>query len=475
MGKQSFFAQFWVKENPQTYADKDGKLKPVLGTKEMIAMGIGTVVGAGIFTMPGIVAAEYAGPAVVLSFVVAALIAGLSALAYSEFASAMPFAGSVYTWANVIFGEFTGWMVGWAILAEYVVALALVSSSWSAYFQGFVGSLGFKVPTIIGASFNLSTGSWFDLFGALALIGVGYLVARGMKGVAIIENWLVIGKVAVILIFVAVGLTAVHVQNWQPFIPAHRPGTNFGGWHGIMMGASQVFFAYLGFDMLAANSAEVKDAQKTMPKAIIGTLVIATLLFIAVASVLTGMFHYSKYAGNAEPAAWALRQAGHVFTANLLSLVALVGMFAGLIGLMVGGSRLVYSFGRDSMLPKTFGKLDKNKLPTNAVWLLTIVGVVLGAIFPVAVLANLVSAGTLIAFVVASVGVIFLRQRKDIDHSGYKLPFYPVLPILAALSSLALLISLNADAQILMIGWLILGAAFYLFYSRRHSINYHKK
>lgn len=475
MEKHTFFSQFWAKEDPQNYADKDGKLQPVLGMKEMIALGIGTVVGAGIFTMPGIVAADYTGPAVVISFVVAAIIAGLSALAYSEFAAAMPFAGSVYTWANVIFGEFIGWMVGWAIVAEYVIALALVSSSWSAYFQGFISSFGIKIPVAITGAFNLHTGTIFDLFGAIALIGVGLLVARGMKGAAVIENWLVIGKVAVILLFVAVGLTAIHVQNWVPFIPAHKAGTDFGGWHGIMMGASQVFFAYLGFDMLAANSAEVKDAQKTMPKAIIGTLLIATLLFVAVSAVLTGMFHYSMYEGNAEPAAWALRKAGHILTANLLSLVALVGMFSGLIGLMVGGSRLIYSFGRDSMLPSALGKLDKHGLPRTAVVVLTVIGIVLGAVFPVSMLANLVSAGTLVAFVVASLGILVLRRRSDIDHSGYRVPFYPVLPIVAALSSFGLLLTLNRDAQVLMLSWLLLGAIIYVLYSRRHSSKYYKQ
>lgn len=474
MGKSKFFAQFWAKEDPQDYADKDGKLQPVLGTREMIAMGVGTVVGAGIFTMPGIVAADYAGPAVVLSFIIAAIIAGLSALAYSELASAMPFAGSVYSWANVIFGEFIGWLSGWAILAEYVIALALVSASWSSYFQGMLSGFGVHIPKFMTASMNLGNGTWFDLFGALSLLLVGWLVLRGTKGAARVENWLVAGKIGVILLFIVVGLTSVQVANWLPFVPVSVPGTDFGGLHGVLMGASQVFFAYLGFDMIAANSAEVKDAQKTMPKAIIGTLLIATLLFVAVAAVLTGMYKYTLYAGNAEPAAWALRKAGHYLTANLLSLVALVGMFSGLIGMMIGGSRLVYSFGRDRMVPGIFGKLDSQGSPSNAVIALTVIGLVLGAFFPVSMLANLVSAGTLVAFIVASLGVLVLRKRKDIDHSGYKLPFYPVLPILAALTSAGLLVTLNRDAQYLMIGWILIGLLVYLLYGHRHSLNHHK-
>ncbi|MHA7610815.1 APC family permease [Weissella viridescens] len=469
MTKSSVLANMGRKENPQNYADKDGHLKPVLGLKDMVAMGIGTVVGAGIFTMPGIVAADYAGPAVVISFIVAAFVAGLSALSYSELASAMPFAGSIYSWANVIFGEFMGWVAGWAVLSEYLIALAFVSSAWSSYFQGFVNSFGIKLPAAISGSFNPAKGQFIDLFGALALIGVGLLVMRGVKAAAIVENWLVILKVAVIILFIVVGLTAVQVNNWVPFVPAHRAGTDFGGGIGILHGASQVFFAYIGFDTIAANSAEVKNPQKTMPRAIIGTLLIATVLFVAVSAVLTGMFPYERYAGNAEPAAWALRQTGHFFTANLLSIVALVGMFTGLIALMVGGSRLLYSFGRDGLIPQQIGKLDKRGLPGNATVLMLVAAVFLGSIFPINLLSNLVSAGTLIAFILASVGVLLLRRRKDIVNTGYKVPGYPVIPILAALSAAGLLLTLNVDALILMAGWLAIGIVLYFVYGIRHS------
>ena len=469
MEQKSLFSRMARKEDPQNYADKDGHLKPVLGMREMIAMGVGTVVGAGIFTMRGIVAADYAGPAVVLSFVIAAIIAGLSALAYSEFASAMPFAGSIYSWANVIYGEFIGWLSGWAVLAEYLIALALISASWSSYFQGFLSGFGIALPKALTASFNAGNGTWFDLFGALSLLVVGHLVSRGVKGAAKIENWLVIGKIAVIILFIVVGATAIQLQNWLPFVPKHVPGTNFGGVHGIFMGAAQVFFAYIGFDTIAANSAEVKDAQRTMPRAIIGTLLIATVLFVGVAGVLTGMYKYTKYANNAEPAAWALRESGHLFTANLLSVVALVGMFSGLIALMIGGSRLVYSFGRDGLMPQAFAKLDSRGLPFNATVVLTVLGVILGAVFPVGMLANLVSAGTLIAFIVASVGILKLRKREDIDHSGYKMPWYPVLPIISALASLGLFFSLNKDALILALGWVVIGAIVYVLYGAKHS------
>lgn len=456
-------------ENPSSYADKDGKLQPVLGKREMIAMGIGTVVGAGVFTMPGIVAAEYAGPAVVISFVIAALIAGLSALAYSELASAMPFAGSIYSWANVIFGEFIGWIAGWAILAEYLIALALVSSAWSSYFQGFLASFGFELPKFFQASFNLTKGTGFDLFGAIAILVVGVLASRGLRNIAQIENWLVVGKIAVIIIFIVVGATAVQVNNWLPFIPHHQTGTHFGGITGIIAGATQIFFSYIGFDTIAANSAEVKNPQKTMPQAIVGTLVIATALFVGVAAILTGMYPYEKFAGNAEPAAWALRESGHLLTANLLSVVALVGMFSGLVALLIGGSRLVYSFGRDGLMPRQLAQLDNAGLPKVATGIITAIAIILGGVFPIDMLANLVSAGTLIAFIVAGLAVLKLRKRADINHSGYKMPWYPVLPILAALAAFLLLCSLNTTAIYLTVGWLVIGFIVYLFYGSHHS------
>lgn len=462
MREKSLFSQMFSKENPKRFEDKDKKLKKVLGTKEMIALGVGAVVGAGIFTMPGITAAEFSGPAVILSFIIAGLVAGLTALAYSELAAAMPFAGSIYTWGNVLFGEIVGWLAGWAILAEYVVALALISSSWSSYFRGFIGSFGVDLPTFMSGPFNLKTDTFFDLFATIALILVGALVVRGISTAAKVENWLVIGKIGVIILFIVVGSTAIQVANWVPFIPAHIPGTNFGGWSGILMGASQVFFAYLGFDMISSNSAEVKNPEKTMPRSILGTLAIATILFVLVAAVLTGMFKYSMYAGNAEPSAWALRKSGHIIVANLLSAVALVGLFSGMIAATIGGSRLIYSFGRDRMLPSFFGKLDKKGLPLNATIFVVILGIILASFLPLDILGNLVSAGTLIAFIVASLGILVLRKRKDIDHSGYKMPFYPVLPIISALASAGLFYMLENKAKIMMAWWLFIGLVIYI-------------
>ncbi|MDU7282364.1 MAG: amino acid permease, partial [Leuconostoc citreum] len=282
---------------------------------------------------------------------------------------------------------------------------------------------------------------------------------------------LVIGKVLVILIFIGVGLTAIHPANYVPFIPAHKPGTDFGGWQGIFAGAAQIFLAYIGFDSIAANSAEAKDPKKTMPRGIIGSLVIATILFVTVALVLVGMFHYSKYANNAAPAAWALLNSGHEFTSNLLSVVALVGMFTAIIGMMLAGSRLLYAFGRDGLLPKFLGKVNDKGLPNNALLVLSVIAILIGSVFSFTELAGLISAGTLIAFIIVSLGVYALRPRegKDIPVPGFKMPLYPVLPALAALGSGFIFYQLDNQAKLYAFGWFVLGLIIYAAYGARHS------
>ena len=412
------------KASPSSFEISDAHLQKTLGVKEMLALGIGTIVSTAIFTLPGIVAAKHAGPAVAISFVIAAVVSGLAAFAYAEFASALPFAGSAYSWANVVFGEVFGWIAGWALLAEYFIAVAFVASGWSANFKLFLASHQLALPPALAGSFAAGNGGVIDLSALFAVLIVTILLWRGTNTTARVENVLVIGKVLVILIFIGVGLTAIHPANYVPFIPAHKPGTDFGGWQGIFAGAAQIFLAYIGFDSIAANSAEAKDPKKTMPRGIIGSLVIATILFVTVALVLVGMFHYSKYANNAAPAAWALLNSGHEFTSNLLSVVALVGMFTAIIGMMLAGSRLLYAFGRDGLLPKFLGKVNDKGLPNNALLVLSVIAILIGSVFSFTELAGLISAGTLIAFIIVSLGVYALRPRegKDIPVPGFKMP-----------------------------------------------------
>ena len=464
--------RLFLKQNPRVYEEKDAQLTPSLRTRDLIGLGTGMVVGTAIFTLPGIVAAEHTGPAVPLAFIVAAIGAGLSALAYAETSSVLPFAGSALSWINVLFGEFFGWIAGWALLAEYFISVAFVASGWSAYMQGFLGSFGIKLPHALTGGFDPHTGSYIDILAAFAILIVGVLISRGVHQVSRIENIIVSVKLLVILMFIVVGVTAIHPQNYVPFLPAHQPGTTFGGWQGILAGTAQIFIAYVGFDAIAANTAETINPQKTMPRGLIGTLLLGTGFFIAVSLVLVGMFKYSRYANNAEPAAWALRQSGHYITANLLSVVAIVGIFSALIAILLASSRLIYAFGRDGLLPKSLGQIDDKHVPNHALWMITFLAMILGSVFPFTFLATLVSAGTLVAFIFVSLGIYALRLREGVDlpEAQFKMPLYPVLPAISAIFSAVIFWGLNTDAKILMVGWFVIGLLIYFIYGIRHSI-----
>lgn len=460
------------KEDPHIYENKDGHLVRSLKVRDILALGVGTIVSASIFTLPGEVAAMHTGPAVTISFILAALAAGLVAFAYAEMAAAMPFAGSAYSWINVIFGEFWGWVAGWALLAEYIIALAFVGSGLSANFRALIAPLGWRLPSFL-ANPSGTKGGFIDLISTLAIILVAILISNGVSRASRVENTLVALKVFAILLFVVVGATAIKGSNYVPFIPKYRMTANgpFGGWQGIYAGVAMIFLSYIGFDSVAANSAEAVQPQKTMPRGIIGSLIIAVVLFVSVSLVLVGIMPYAKYAGNAEPVGLALRYAGHSIIAVVVQAIAVLGMFTALIGMSMAGSRLLYSFGRDGMLPKWLGKLDKNHRPNNAVLILTIISVLIGAIFSFSSLSQLISAGTLIAFMFVSLGIYPLRKRegKDIANPSFKMPFYPVLPLLAFLAALVVFLGLDYQAKTYAGLWFLIGVIIYLTYGLHHA------
>ncbi|HJG17488.1 APC family permease [Limosilactobacillus vaginalis] len=468
----SFWKTITRKEDPQVYANKDGHLVRSLKVRDFLALGVGTIVSTSIFTLPGEVAAMHTGPAVAISFLLAAVVAGLVAFAYAEMSAAMPFAGSAYSWINVVFGEFFGWIAGWALIAEYFIALAFVGSGLSANFRALIAPLGLKLPASLSNAFG-TDGGIVDLVSVVVIALVAALISRGVSRAARVENVLVVLKVFAVLLFIVVGLTALHAANYVPFIPKYHETTNgpFGGWQGIYAGVSMIFLSYIGFDSIAANSAEAINPQKTMPRGILGSLVIAVVLFVAVSLVLVGMLPYSKYVNSAEPVGLALRAAGHGGVATVVQTIAVVGMFTALIGMSMAGSRLIYSFGRDGMLPKWLGKLDKSNRPNRALWTLTIVGILIGAFFPFAFLSQLISAGTLIAFMFVSIGIYPLRRRegKDINDPAFKVPLYPVLPALGFLASLMVFLGLDYQAKLYAGIWFVLGLVIYFAYGVRHS------
>ncbi|MDO4903716.1 MAG: amino acid permease [Limosilactobacillus sp.] len=468
----SFWKTITRKEDPRVYENKDGHLVRSLKVRDFLALGVGTIVSTSIFTLPGEVAAAHTGPAVVISFILAAVVAGLVAFAYAEMAAAMPFAGSAYSWINVVFGEFFGWVAGWALLAEYFIALAFVGAGLSANLRALLEQVGLKLPASLSNAFG-TNGGVIDIVSVVVIAVVALLIANGTTGAARVENILVTLKVFAILLFVVVGLTAIKASNFVPFIPQYKATANgpFGGWQGIYAGVSMIFLSYIGFDSIAANSAEAVNPQKTMPRGILGSLAIALVLFIAVAMVLMGVLPYTKYAGSAEPIGLALRAAGHGGVAAVVQIIAVVGMFTALIGMSLAGSRLIYSFGRDGMLPKWLGQLDKHNRPNRALWTLAFIGILIAALFPFAFLAQLISAGTLIAFMFVSLGIYALRPRegKDIDKPAFQMPFYPVMPALGFLASLTVFWGLDADAKTYAGLWFVLGLIIYFGYGMRHS------
>ena len=468
----NFFQKILRREDPRVYQDKDSHLMRTLRVRDVMTLGIGTIVSTSIFTLPGIVAATHTGPAVALSFLFAAIVAGLVSFAYAEMASAMPFAGSAYSWINVVFGELFGWVAGWALLAEYFIATAFVASGFSANLRGLISPLGIKLPDALSNTFG-NQGGIIDIVAAIVILLTALLLSFGLSEAARIENILVVLKVLAIGLFIVVGLTVIKLDNYVPFIPEYKmtDAGAFGGWQGIYAGVSMIFLAYIGFDSIAANSAEAINPQRTMPRGILGSLLVAVVLFVAVALVLVGMFHYSEYANNAEPVGWALRESGFGVVAVIVQAISVIGMFTALIGMMLAGSRLLYSFGRDGLLPSWLGKLNDKHLPNRALVTITTIAVIIGSMFPFEFLAQLISAGTLIAFMFVSIGVLALRRRegKDIPVPAFKMPLFPVLPILGFISVIFVFWGLSTEAKIYTAFWFLFGLIIYFVYGLHHS------
>jgi APA family basic amino acid/polyamine antiporter len=449
------------KESLENYLKIDSKFEKTIGPKDLLALGIGAVIGTGIFILPGTVAALKAGPSITFSFMIAAIVCALAGMCYAEFAASIPVAGSAYSYGTIVYGELPGWLLGWALILEYVLAVAAVSTGWSAYFGSLLKGFGITLPTAISGAFNPSHGTYINLFAIIIVLLIGLFLNRGLKSSIRINNIMVFVKIAIILIFIVVGIFYVKPANWKPYFPF--------GFHGTLAGASTVFFAYLGFDTVSASAAEVKNPSKTMPIGIIGTLIIATLFYVAVSFVLTGMVPYTQL-NVANPVSLALQLVHQNWVAGLLSLGALAGMTTMMISMIYGSSRLVYATGRDGLLPKAFGKLvGEHHAPKNAMLVVTIFIALLGGFVPLDQLTNLVNIGTLFAFALVSFGVLPLRKRKDIPNTGFKVPGYPVVPIISAIACLYLMSTLSLETWIGSAVWFAIGLIIYFSYGINHS------
>ncbi|WP_461224308.1 APC family permease [Lacticaseibacillus suihuaensis] len=457
----TFWQRLTVKPDLDRTLSADHQLARTLTTRDLIALGIGAVIGTGIFILPGTVAATTSGPGITLAFVLAAVVCSLAAMCYAEFASALPVAGSAYAYGNIVFGQVFGWIIGWALILEYMLAVAAVSTSFAAYFQSLLSGFHLALPHALAGAFDPAHGTYVNLIAVVVVLIIGFMLSRGMSTSMKVNRAMVVVKLAIIGLFVVVGAFYIRPLNWQPYLPF--------GYKGVLAGASLVFFAYLGFDAVSASAPEVQDPQKTLPRGIIGTLIIATLLYVAVAVVLTGIVSYTRL-DVADPVSFALALIHQPQLGGIIAVGALAGMFTMMVTMIYSSSRLVYAIGRDGLLPAWFGRV-RHRLPENALWTVTLIIAVMGGLVPLTQLVNLVNIGTLIAFAFVSLGIIPLRRHEHIDNPGFKVPGYPVVPIISFLFCLLLMSQLSRETWLMSLVWFGLGLVVYFAYGFRHAVS----
>lgn len=443
-------------------AHHSSKLKKELKTMDLILLGLGAMVGTGIFVITGTAAAKYAGPSLIISFAIAAFSCVLSALCYAEFASRVPIAGGAYSYAYTIFGELIGWITGWLVVCEYLLANASVASGWSGYVHGFLDGLGIPFPNALRASYNAENGTYVDVIAICITFIVMFVVMQGAKKALRLNNIMVIIKFALVILFLVVGVFYVKPDNWTPFAPF--------GMAGITTGAAIVFFAFLGFDAVSMAAEEVENPQRDIPRGIIGSLAIATILYIGVTLVLTGMVPFGNL-NVKDPVAFAMRFIDQNFVAGLISVGAILTLLTVLISMMYGLTRMIYAIGRDGLLPKGLSKVDsKTKTPKNATLVIGITSAILSGLVPLENLAQLTNIVTLMAFAIIAAGIIKLRKDfGDPKINEFKVPFVPVFPIVSMLVCFYLMIQLELSTWIVFGIWLVLGLAIYFLYGYRNS------
>ena len=455
------------KESVATYLKADSRLTKTLGARDLLSLGIGAVIGTGIFILPGHEAALHAGPAVTVAFLIAAIVSGFVGMAYAEFSSAMPVAGSAYSFGAVIYGEIIGWILGWALILEYFLTVSAEAVGFASYFNNnILGAFGVHMPKFLAA--GPLEGGVINISATLIVLLIAFIILQGASLSKKVENVAVLIKVAIIILFIIVGAFYINTKNYVPFYPKQFHTEPFG-MGGISTATATVFFAFVGFDALAANSAETINPKKDVVRGVLGTVVVAVILYVGFSFVLTGVVNYKELNVD-DPAAYALKVV-HLDTWNkLITIGALVGIFTSLLTMFFGGSRLVYALGRDGLLPEKMGEVDeKFSVPRNAVLLAMFVQAFFAGLVPLTELTSLINAGTLLAFVFISFGIIPLRRRKDIPNDGFKMPWYPVLPILAGLASIYFLFMLPTISKISVGLWITIGIIVYFVYGLKHS------
>lgn len=437
-------------------------MKRELKTSDLIMLGIGAIVGTGIFVITGVAAKETAGPALTLSFLVAAGAIILSGLCYAEFASRIPVLGGPYAYMYVVFGEIVAWMTGWLVICEFFLAVSSVASGWSGYVQGFLSSLGVELPQALSGAYNASEGTFVDLIAVLVLVFVTFWVSLEAKTALRLNNLMVYVKFGIILLFIVVGVFYVKPDNWQPFMPF--------GFSGVVSGAAIVFFAFLGFDAVSMAAEEVKNPQRDIPRGIIGSILVATILYIIVTLILTGIVPYTSL-GIKDPVAFAMRFVEQDAIAGIISVGAILTLLTVTIAMMYSLARIIYAISKDGLLPKFMSKIDpKRRTPKNATYVAGVASMLFAGFFPLNLLAELTNIVTLMYLIFMGFGIIRLRSMfGEPKKEEFRIPFVPVLPLVLVVVSGALMLQLQAATWRVFAIALVVGFIIYFAYGYRHS------
>ncbi len=457
---------------------QEDSLKRHLDLTNIVLLGIGGIIGAGIFVLTGTAAALHAGPAISISFIISAFGCLLAGLCYAEFASMLPVSGSAYTYGYATLGEFVAWIIGWDLILEYLFGSATVAVGWSGYVISFLNDFGIHLPaTICQSPFAYGPDGWYQTgavinFPAVFIIALmTTLLVIGIKESARFNNIIVIVKIVVILLFIGFGISHINVDNWKPFLPENTGKFSEFGWTGVLTGAAVVFFAYIGFDAVSTTAQEAVNPQRDLPKGILLSLAVCTLLYVTVSLVMTGIVKYTELNVPA-PIAVAIDATGKglAWLSPFIKIGAIAGLSSVVMVLLLGQSRVFYSMAHDGLLWKSFAKTHpKYKTP----YLTSIVTGLFAALFagflPIGLLGELVSIGTLLAFVIVCLGLIVLRKKEPNVPRSFRTPWVPFVPVLGALICLAQMAALPKDTWIRLIGWMLIGFVIYFSYGRKHS------